>query len=71
MRPGVRCRYVVQNAALKSSTRRLGSMDVASGRRGVVPYNALGEERTGDSGIVPLVGKSPLGNKPSCFACMD
>ena len=38
VRPGVRCRYGVQNEALKSTTRRLCSIDAASGRRGVVPY---------------------------------
>ena len=46
-RPGVRCRYGVQNAARKSTSRRLGSVVQASGRRGRRPLQRIGRRTHG------------------------
>ena len=55
-RPGVRCRYVMQIAALRSTSRRLGSVVQASGRRGRRPLQRIGRRTHGRPyGINPPV----------------
>ena len=58
-RPGVRCRYVMQIAALRSTSRRLCSIDVVSGRRGrrPLPYSA---RRAAASCVVQFASEVPL-----------